>query len=228
MGVIRRKSYGYLTLMVMISACVVSGVGYAEFPSPDALASSTSSNGTQNTSATIMTPSNASTYENSTFGFRMNYPSKWIMHEAGPNDMHMVVGFLAPGEDMDNPVNYVLVQVETLPGKPTITSDQYAQAVIDNLKKSYSDFNLISAKDIKISGLPGKELSYTMSSGQSNYHNIVALTVKDNKAYTITLDSLSDKYSVFEGSAAEMINSFEFEPTIPSMGSTIGAPLMSH
>ena len=69
---------------------------------------------------------------------------------------------------------------------------------------------------------------YTMSSGQSNYHNIVALTVKDNKAYTITLDSLSDKYSAFEGSEAEMMKSFEFESTIPNIGSTIGVPLMSH
>ena len=77
---------------------------------------------------------------------------------------------------------------------------------------------------MKISGLPGKELTYTMSSGQSNYHNILALTVKDNKAYTITLDSLTDKYSILESSAAEMINSFEFESTIPSIGSTIGAP----
>ena len=227
MNVTGRKSYGYLALMVMISACIVFGVGYAEFPVPATSASSTSSNGTQNTSASIMIASNALAYENSTFGFKMNYPSGWIMHEAGPNDIHMVVGFLAPGEDMDNPVNYVLVQVENLPAKPTITFDQYAQAVTDNLKKSYSDFKLVSVKNMKISGLPGKELTYTMSSGQSNYHNILALTVKDNKAYTITLDSLTDKYSIFESSAAEMINSFEFESTMPSIGSTIGAPLMS-
>jgi hypothetical protein len=129
---------------------------------------------------------------------------------------------------MNNPLNYVVVQVESLPTKPTITVDQYAQAVTNNLKKSYSDFNLLSAKDIKISGLPGKELSYTMSSGQSDYHNILAFTMKNNKAYTITLDSQYDKYSGFERSAEDMINSFEFESSTPGIGGMIGAPLLSH
>jgi hypothetical protein len=129
------------------------------------------------------------------------------MHEAGPNSMNMVVGFLPPGEDMNNPQDYAVVQVENLPSKVAITVDQYVKAVTDNLKKSYSDFNLLSAKDIMISGLPGKELSYTMSSDHSDYHNLLAFTIKNNKAYTITLDSLYDKYSVFESSAEGMINS---------------------
>ena len=42
MNITGRKSYGYLALMVMISACVVFGVGYAEFPVPATSASSTS------------------------------------------------------------------------------------------------------------------------------------------------------------------------------------------
>lgn len=54
-----------------------------------------------------------------------------------------------------------------------------------------------------------------MSSGQSSYHNILAFTIKDNKAYSITLDSSSDKYSGIEGSAVEMINSFEFKSPSP-------------
>jgi hypothetical protein len=125
-------------------------------------------------------------------------------------------------------MDYVLVQVENLSAKPAIALDQYAQAVTDNLKKSYPDFKLISSKDTRISGLPGKDLSYTMSSGQSNYHNILPFTIRDNKAYSITMDSLSDKYSGIEGSASQMINSFEFESPNPSIGSTIRAPLMSH
>lgn len=227
MDATRRKSYGYLAFVAMIAACIVLGIGHAQCPVPVTSASSTPNNETQNQPATIAVPSNTFTYQNSTFGFKMNYSPDWTMHEPGPNDMHLVVGFLAPGEDINNPMDYVLVQVENLSAKPAITLDQYAQAVTDNLKISYPDFNLISSKDTRISGLPGKELSYTMSSGQSSYHNILAFTIRNNKAYSITLDSLSDKYSSIEGSAAQMINSFEFESPNPSIGSTIGAPLMS-
>jgi len=228
MNVTGKKSYGYLAFMVMVALCIVFGIGYAQCPAPTGSASSSSSSETQNSSAAIAATSDTLTYKNSTFGFKMSYYKDWIMHEPGPNDMHMVVGFLAPGEDMNNPIDYVLVQVENLPSKPTITLDQYAQAVTDNLKKSYPDFSLLSAKDIKISGLPGKELSYTMSSGQTDYHNILAFTIKNNKAYTITLDSLYDKYTSFESSASEMIDSFEFESSNPTIGSTIGVPLISH
>jgi hypothetical protein len=57
----------------------------------------------------------------------MNYSPDWTMHEPGPNDMHLVVGFLALGEDLNNPIDYVLVQVENLSAKPAITLDQYSQ-----------------------------------------------------------------------------------------------------
>jgi hypothetical protein len=94
--------------------------------------------------------------------------------------MNMVVGFLA----------YWYKSKTYLLDRLLPTLDQYAQAITNNSKKSYPDFKPLLAEDIKISGLPGKELSYTMSSDQSNYDNLLALAIKNNKAYTII-------YSVF-------------------------------
>jgi hypothetical protein len=153
------------------------------------------------------------------------------MQEPDPNDMHIVVGFLAPGEDMKSQINYVMVQVEDLPSKPAVTLDQYAQAVMINLKKAYTDYQIISAKNRDISGQPGKELSYNMTSGQSSYHNFLAITLKDNKAYTITLISLSDKYPQLDSAANIRINSFEFanlQASIPGIGSMVGIPAPTH
>jgi len=63
-------------------------------------------------------------YENSTYGFSISYPAGWIAKEADPNSMGMVVGFLAPGEDVNNPMDYVTVQTESLPSDQQITLDQ--------------------------------------------------------------------------------------------------------
>ncbi|MDQ1312831.1 MAG: hypothetical protein QG605_1370, partial [Euryarchaeota archaeon] len=42
-------------------------------------------------------------YENYDYGFELIYPADWIEQEAEANDQGMIVGFLAPGEDVDNP-----------------------------------------------------------------------------------------------------------------------------
>ena len=250
-----RKSLNILVLIAMLLAAAFLVNGYAQCPVP---ASSTPENASiasmsLSTSASDSTSLNTSnettvaseklesnaptyendtlTYENSTYGFRMKYPSSWIMQEPDPNNMNIVVGFLAPGEDMKNPTDYVMVQVENLPVKPVITLDQYAQAVMTNLKKVYTNYQIISAKNRQISGLPGKELSYNMTSSDSNYRNLLAITLKDNKAYTITLVSLSDKYLQFESAANTIINSFEFaeiQAQIPGIGGMAGIPLQTH
>ena len=54
-------------------------------------------------------------YENSQYGFQLSYPADWTGIEPDANDEGVVAGFLAPGEDMDNPVIYLLVQIEALP-----------------------------------------------------------------------------------------------------------------
>ena len=129
--------------------------------------------------------------------------------EVMPN-ANMVVGFLAPGEDMANPSNYVIVQVENLPDKQTLTLDQYGQAVIDNLKKTYPDFNLISTNNIEISNTSAKELVYTLSIDQAPYKETLAYTIQNDKAYVITYYASPDKYLEFEGAVEGMINSFSF------------------
>ena len=54
-------------------------------------------------------------YENAENNFRVSYPSGWIAKDADANDLGIVAGFLAPGEDMNNPSIYVSLQVEALP-----------------------------------------------------------------------------------------------------------------
>jgi hypothetical protein len=148
-------------------------------------------------------------YENMTYGFKMVYPNDWIMQEAAPNNMGLVAGFLAPGEDMDNPLDYVTVQIEDLPPEQKVTLDKYTESVLKNLKSTYPDFQILSEDNMIISGETAHVIVYSVTNQQTPYQIMLAYVIRDNRAYVITYYSLAEKYSNFENAAKEMINSFE-------------------
>jgi hypothetical protein len=201
-------------ILSLLAACAVSQ------PCPvlpsGSTASTPSSEITQSESANnieavnVPVGPNSGIYENSTYGFSINYPEGWILKEAAANDMNMVVGFLAPGGNMDNPANYIIVQVESLPSNEAINLDQYTNAITSNLKNSYKDFKLLSQSDVPLANLPGKEMLYTMSSEGTPYEILLKYAIKDNKAYVLTYYSQADSYSQFENDARALMSSFQF------------------
>jgi len=221
-------------LTILLSIILSLLVAYAASqPCPvlpsESTTSATSQDIMQNESAntpeaiTIPVGPSPGTYENSTYGFSIKYPEGWISKEAEANNMNMVVGFLAPGGNMDNPANYVTVQVESLPSN--INLDQYTDAITSNLKSSYKDFRLLSQSDVPLGNLPGKEMLYTMSSDGMPYEILLKYTIKDNKAYVLTYYSQEDSYSQFEADARELMGSFEFSGANAS--SNTAAPLIT-
>lgn len=149
-------------------------------------------------------------YENANYGFAMTYPSDWIAQESDSNELGIVVGFLAPGEDFDDPLDYVTAQIEKLPSDQTVSLDYYTLVVLDNLKRSYPDFQSLGEGDIQLSDQPAHVLAYTVTVDQVPYQVLLAYTILDDKAYILTYNALEDSYSQYEDDAKEMINSFEF------------------
>ena len=164
------------------------------------------------TNGTVAVPveSSSGIYENSTYEFSMSYPAGWIVKEAEPNSMGMVVGFLAPGGDINNPTNYITVQIEDLPASQKIALDEYTSAVMSNLKSSYKDFKLLSTKELTIGDLPGKELLYTIDNDGTPYEILLQYTIKDNKAYVLTYYAPEESFAQFEEGAMEILSSFGF------------------
>jgi len=148
-------------------------------------------------------------YENMTYGFKIVYPKDWTVQEAEPNSMGLVAGFLAPGEDMDNPMDYVTVQIENLPPEQKIILDEYTESILKNLKSTYPDFQILSEDDMIMSGETAHVIAYSVTDQQSPYQIILAYVIRDNRAYIITYYARAEKYSNFENAAKEMINSFE-------------------
>jgi hypothetical protein len=145
-------------------------------------------------------------YENAQYGFSVAYPSDWTAEEPDPNELGIVAGFLAPGEDIDNALDYVTVQIENLPAGTTL--GEYTEAVLTNLGSSYPDFELLAEVDMIISEKPAHVIAYGVTIDQAPYQVLLAYTIKDDKAYIITYYALADKYAEFENAAKGMINSF--------------------
>jgi hypothetical protein len=164
------------------------------------------------TNDTVAVPveSSSGIYENSTYGFSMSYPAGWIVQEAEPNSMDMVVGFLAPGEDINNPANYVTAQIENLPASQKIALNEYTSAVISSVKSSYKDFKLLATKDLTLGDLPGKELLYTIDNKGAPYEILLQYAIKDNKAYVLTYYAQEDSYAQIEDGARVIMSSFGF------------------
>jgi len=145
-------------------------------------------------------------YENSQYGFSVSYPSDWTAEEPDPNELGIVAGFLAPGESIDDPLNYVTVQIEDLPAGTTLSG--YTQAVLTNLRSSYPDFQLLAEGEMIISEEPAHVIAYAVTVDLTAYQVLLAYTIKDEKAYVITYYALADSYAEFEDAAKGMINSF--------------------
>lgn len=148
-------------------------------------------------------------YENTTYGFMITYPNDWTMQEAEPNNMGLVAGFLAPDEDMDNPMVYVTVQIEDLPPEQNITLNEYTESILKNLESTYPDFQILTEGDMIMSGETAHVIAYSVTDQQTPYQILLAYVIRDNRAYIITYYALAEKYSNLENAAKEMINSFE-------------------
>jgi hypothetical protein len=148
-------------------------------------------------------------YENAEYGFSISYPSAWIVKEADPNEEGIVVGFLAPGEDVNNQVIYIYVQIEKLPVGQMITLEQYSQAVLNSLKTALPDLNILTESDISIGGQPGHAIGYNLVSEGSTYRVLKAWVIQGEKAYAFTYNAPNDRYEAFAGDASTIIGSLK-------------------
>jgi len=147
-------------------------------------------------------------YENSQYGFQLSYPADWTGIEPDANDEGIVVGFLAPGEDMDDPVIYLLVQIEALPSGQEVTLDQYGQAVQTALKSNRPDLEIETEADIDIGGQPGRAIAYALEGEEEPFRVLKAWTLSGEYAVVFTYSAPDSSYDQFAGDISQIIGSF--------------------
>lgn len=203
-------------LALLAFAILIPGCYAQPCPAPETLESAVEINDSQdqplNTSCAVglFDLEELQLYENAEYDFSVSYPFDWTAEEPDPNELGIVVGFLAPGEDIDNAQNYVTLQIEELPVDQNVALEQYTEFVFQNLESSYSDFQSLAEGDMLMSDQPAYVLAYSATVDEMPYQVLLAYTLKDNMAYIATYYALADSYVEYEDDAKEIINSFQF------------------
>jgi serine/threonine-protein kinase len=138
------------------------------------------------------------TYDNPTFGVRIQYPSDW-----GRLDL----SFLQDSADIDfypladtSLAKNLKIQVKNLPFH-NMTLEEYTNSQINPLEEKLLESNTTTLADI-----PGYEIVFTSVQGLKTMQ---VWTIKDDKAYIITYVAKEEDYENDLQVAEKMIDSFE-------------------
>jgi serine/threonine-protein kinase len=149
-----------------------------------------------------------STYDNSAYGIRINYPSGWAK---GEQLMGAVVTFLSPKESATDIFQENLnVVVQDLSLHP-MTLEEYTELSVGQLRRLITDLNIVDSSATTLAGSPAHKVICTGRQGIYDLKWMVVWTIKNNKAYVITYTAEVGKYSDFLDTANEMISSFEIK-----------------
>jgi eukaryotic-like serine/threonine-protein kinase len=153
------------------------------------------------------------TYENSTYGIRMQYPSNWHKEEnlssSDNNSMLVdVVKFSSPTKNASDTFSESLdLKIDNISDIQPITLAKYANNSIEDLTK---DFDVIKLdRNASLSDNPAYKLVYNGAEEGVNLQAMLILTIKGDKAYIISYIAEPTKFYYYLPTLQKMINSFQ-------------------
>ena len=170
---------------------------------------------TLNTSSTTATAIiDILTYQNSSYGIKIQYPANWTKDEGDfdPNDdVTDIVEFSSPSENTsDSEPETLGISIEELTDENR-TLDEYANSLITDYKKTLTGFNLVESdtNNSMLSGRPAYKLVYTDREDDTNYKTMEIGTIIGDKVYYIEYIAEEERYTNYLPTIQMMINSFE-------------------
>lgn len=137
----------------------------------------------------------------------MQYPETWSLRE---NSFNTIVSFLSPVTNKDDKFSENVNVVSEAVGDKSITLDQYYKVSEENLKKFFSDFKLIKNEATTLSGSPARMVIYSASQNQLKLRTTQTFTIKDGKAYIVTLTNTQSEPNQYMGEMLKISQSFQF------------------
>ena len=152
------------------------------------------------------------TYENSMYGFGIQYPSNWEKIDFGQaieeDDRHVVVTFLSPPEGtLDIFREYLVIQVGNLMFNRSL--EQYVDAQINSLRDSLPDFGIVDSNATTVAGdNRAHTIVYTFKVGEDEYKVTEFWIIKGDKLYYLKYSTESEKSDNHGSTIRKMIDSF--------------------
>lgn len=169
----------------------------------------TATTGSNTRIVTIKPMAGFKVYENSKEKFAMQYPEAWTVTE---NSFNTIVSFRSPLTNKDDKFSENVNVVSEVVGDKSITLDQYYKVSEENLKKFFSDFKLIKNESTTLSGSPARMVIYSASQSQLKLRTTQIFTIKDGKAYIVTLTNTQSEPNQYLQDMLKISQSFQFTP----------------
>jgi hypothetical protein len=154
-------------------------------------------------------------YENKKELFTAQYPQGWDVREGS---FGTIVSFLSPLTDKTDQFSENVNVVDENLGSQKISLADYYKASEDNLKKYFTDFKTLRNDATTLGGYPARIIVYTATqNGDANstvppikLRTTQIFTIKDNKAYILTLTNTQDKPDTYYPEMLKIAESFNF------------------
>ena len=145
-------------------------------------------------------------YENSSEGFKLNYPQAWSKQNRNDFFTSGVVFFSPLANDVDKFEERVSVLVEDLTDNTSLT--EYTAESIAEIKR-LSDPNISTARAIKLGDRPGRQVIYQGEVNGSPVQRMQTWSIEGDRAYIITYTARPDSYDKYLPIVEKIIESFE-------------------
>lgn len=155
------------------------------------------------------------TYENSTFSFKIDYPTTWIVAENNPDLFlrvkDVVVNFFSPPETFSDVNSENLnVVVSNDEEAASASLDDVPNNVIPAIKAVFGVQDSIASEDLHIDGNPAKKITYSYKMFDKVLQNTQIFSIKSGKVYVITYVCEPLTCSSYMPTFNKMIDSFRF------------------
>jgi hypothetical protein len=153
------------------------------------------------------------TYQNSTYGIKIQYPSDWLYKESNTSNssVQTVVTFVSPNlvtAPTSKSFVALTVAVQSLPFH-NLPLNTYTNLNVNTLRQSEPGFQLIMSNDTTLAGgnNPAHKITYTVATGLKT---MAVYTIKGDKAFILEYITGSEAtYSSYLPIAQKMVGSFQ-------------------
>ena len=156
------------------------------------------------------------TYDNSELNFSIQHPSNWEVTEKSINpqieNISKTIEIKSPFEGSQDLVQEkFIISLNNL--QKNITFNDYVNNALNQFKKNYRDFKLISNDSAIIDNHNARKLSYSYIAGVDPLSIKLIMThyiiSEGNKIYVLSFGTPPDKYYGYISTVEKMINSFK-------------------
>lgn len=160
----------------------------------------------QDPSTTTQVGNGYQIWESQEYGIRVQYPSDWTVTE---DYMGTVVYFSAGLENEDDlfadNFNIAMGQLEN----NTVTLEQQVNKSFKLVESLYNNVTLIGSNDYLVSGIPAREITYTLSQGMYEFRIIQTYMMSEGIVYVITYNSEGLEMGEHSEKFYDVVQSFE-------------------